>query len=136
MQLPDNYPDALSDELAPYSLEFSAVSANDEGGVTVVFVAEPESFVRAHPGLGIEESYGRRWPPSHLLLEVSVDRFGDPFQIEFETIDLMSWAAAVDSGLHARLSSMDDPSDQAAAVGEALGAALRRDRAHPDDYLE
>jgi hypothetical protein len=135
MQLPDNYPDALTDELAPYSFEFAGVTADDEGGATVVFVAEPESFVRSNPGLGIEESYGADWPPAQLRLQLSFDRFGDPFQIEFETIDLMSWAASADHELHARLSSMDDPSDQAAAVGEALGAALQPDRSN-EDYLE
>ena len=135
MQLPDNYPDALTDELAQYGFEFSTVSADDEGGATVSFVAEPESFVRTNPGLGIEESYGAGWPPAHLRLRVSFDRFGDPFQIDFETIDLMSWAAAAHPELHARLSNMADPLDQAAAVGEALGAALQPDRAG-EEYLE
>ncbi len=136
MQLPDNYPDALIDELAPYGFEFAGVSADDEGGATVLFVAEPESFVRTNPNLGIEESYGTGWPPAHLRLRLSFDRFGDPFHIDFETIDLMSWAAAADPGLHARLSSMADPSDHAAAVGEALEAALRPDRSDAEEYLE
>jgi len=48
----------------------------------------------------------------------------------------MSWAAAAAPELHARLSSMADPQDQAAAVGEALGAALRPERADADEYLE
>src|SRR5665647_3444660 len=124
MQLPDNYPDALTDELAPYGFEFASVSADDEGGSTVLFVAEPESFVRTNPGLGIEESYGKGWPPEQLRLQLLFDRFGDPFQIEFETIDLMSWAAEADPELHARLSGMADPADQAVAVGEALRAVL------------
>ena len=136
MQLPDNYPDALTDELAPYGFEFAGVSADDEGGATASFVAEPASFVRTNPGPAIEESYGTGWPPAHLRLGVSFDRFGDPFHIDFETIDLMSWAAAADPELHARLSSMDDPSDQAAAVGEALGAALQPDRRNAEEDLE
>ncbi|HQV95963.1 MAG TPA: hypothetical protein PLF41_15995 [Anaerolineales bacterium] len=59
-----------------------------------------------------------------------------PFHIDFETIDLMSWAAAAAPELHARLSSMADPEDQAIAVGEALEAALQPERADPDEYLE
>jgi hypothetical protein len=136
MQLPDNSPDALTDELAPYNFEFASVSADDEGGATVLFVAEPESFVRANPGLGIEESYGTGWPPAHLRLQLLFDRFGDPFQIEFETIDLMSWAAAAAPELHSRLCTMADPEDQAVAVGEALSAVLRPDRADASEYLE
>lgn len=136
MQLPDNYPDALTDELAPYGFEFASVSADEEGGATVLFVAEPHSFVRANPALGIEESYGTDWPPPHLRLRLLFDRFGDPFHIDFETIDLMSWAAAAAPELHARLSSMADADDQAAAVGEALGAALRPEPASADEYLE
>jgi hypothetical protein len=48
----------------------------------------------------------------------------------------MSWAAAADPELHGRLSSMSDPFDQAAAVGEALAAALRPDRSDAEEYLE
>ena len=136
MQVPDHYPDALIDELAPYGFEFASVSTDDEGGVTLLFVAEPESFVRAYPGFGIEESYGTGWPPDHLRLQLSFDRFGDPFHIAFETIDLMSWAAAADPELHGRLSSMSDPVDQAAAVGEALGTALQPERSDAEEYLE
>lgn len=136
MQLPDNYPDALTDELAPFGFEFASVTADEEGGAVVRFVAEPESFVRANPGLGIEESYGTGWPPAHLQLQLLFDRFGDPFHIDFETIDLMSWAAAADPGLHVRLASLADPLDHAAAVGEALGAALQPDRADAEEYLE
>ena len=136
MQIPDDYPDALTDELAPFGFEFDSVSADEEGGAAVRFVAEPDSFVRANPGLGIEESYGAGWPPEHLRLELLFDRFGDPFNIDFETLDLMSWAAAADHGLHARLSSMADPIDHAAAVGEALAAALRSDRSDAEEFLE
>ena len=56
MEIPDDYPDALTDELAPYGFEFAAVSDDEEGGTIVLFEAEPESFVRAYPLLGIEES--------------------------------------------------------------------------------
>lgn len=136
MEIPDDYPDALTDELAPYGFEFASVSADEEGGTVVLFEAEPESFVRAYPLLGIEESYGSAWPPDSLELQVVFDSLGDPVQIDFETIDLLSWAAAVDPELHVRLNTMAEPLDHAAAVGEALGAALQPERAAVDDYLD
>jgi hypothetical protein len=136
MELPDDYPDALTDELVPYGFEFASVTEDDEGGVAVLFEAEPESFVGANPGLGIEESYGSAWPPDALELWITFDRLGDPVQIDFETIDLLSWAAAVDPALHVRLNTMAEPLDHAVAVGEALGAALRPEQSPVDDYLE
>jgi hypothetical protein len=136
MEIPDGYTDALIDELAPYGFEFSSVSEGDEGGTVVLFEAEPESFVRAYPQLGIEESYGSAWPPDQLELRVGFDSIGDPIQVDFETIDLLSWAAAVDPELHIRLNTMSEPLDQAVAVGEALGAALRPERGPADDYLD
>ncbi|MGV8910553.1 MAG: hypothetical protein ACOH1Y_16355 [Propionicimonas sp.] len=136
MEIPDDYADALTDELAPYGFEFASVSEDDEGGVSVLFEAEPEAFVRANPDLGIEESYGAAWPPDALDLWVKFDRLGDPVQIDFETIDLLSWAAAVDPGLRVRLNTMADPLDHAVAVGEALGAALQPVRSSAEDYLD
>ena len=136
MDIPDDYVDALTDELAPYGFEFVSVTENDEGGVAVLFEAEPDSFVRANPELGIEESYSSAWPPDALELWVTFDRLGDPVQIDFETIDLLSWAAANDPGLHVRLNTMAEPLDHAVAVGEALGAALRPEQPGGEDYLE
>jgi len=136
MEIPDDYPDALTDELAPFGFEFAGIRDGDEGGAIVVFEAEPESFVRSHPRLGIEESYGSAWPPARLQLRVGFDDLGDPIQVDFETVDLLSWAAAVDPGLHVRLNTMTDPFDHAAAVGEALGAALQPEQPVSDDYLE
>ena len=136
MEIPDDYTDALTDELAPYGLEFASVAQGDEGGTVVLFEAGPESFVRAYPDLGIEESYGSAWPPDQLELRVGFDNRGDPIQIDFETIDLLSWAAAVDPELLVRLNTMTDPLDQAVAVGEALGAALQPERVAADDYLD
>ena len=136
MEIPDDYPDALTDELAPYGFEFVSVGEDEEGAIAVLFDAEPESFVRAHPGLGIEESYGSAWPPDSLELWVKFDALGDPIQIDFETIDLLSWAAAMDPGLHDRLNTMAEPLDHAVAVGQALGAALQPDRMPRDGYLD
>lgn len=120
--LPEGYLDALRDELAPFGLEYGSVA--DGPGVTeVVFTADPESFVRAHPWLGIEESYGRTWPPAQLELRLRFDR-GDPTQVEFETLDLLAQTASTDSALRDRLNTLHDPADQAAAVGQALAEAL------------
>ncbi len=136
MAIPEDYPDALTDELAPHGFEFATVQEDDDAGTSVLFVADPESFVRAHPGLGIEESYGAAWPPASLDLWVSFDRHGDPVQISFEVFDLLAWAASEDPSLHDRLNTMDDPADHAAAVGEAIGRVLEGNRRLVDDYLE
>jgi len=136
MEIPDDYTDALTDELAPYGFEFGSVTEGEEGATVVLFEAEPESFVRAHPWLGIEESYGSAWPPDQLRLRVGFDHLGDPIQIDFETIDLLSWAAAVDPELLVRLNTMSDPPDQAVALGEALRAALLPEPGAEDDYLD
>ena len=120
--LPEGYLDALQDELAPFGLEYG--SASEEAGVTeVVFTADPESFVRAHPQLGIEESYGRNWPPAQLELRLAFE-LGDPTQVEFETVDLLAETASTHPALRDRLNTLADPADQAAAVGEALAEAL------------
>jgi hypothetical protein len=120
--LPEGYLDALRDELAPFGLEYD--SATEDDGVTaVVFTTDPESFVRAHPQLGIEESYGRNWPPARLELRLEYE-LGDPTQVEFETIDLLAQTASTHPSLRDRLNTLADPADQAAAVGEALAEAL------------
>ncbi len=136
MQVPDDYPDALQDELAPYGLEFAMVSAGEDGEIAVLFEAEPESFARAYPDLGIEESYGTAWPPAQLQLWVKFDRHGDPIQLDFEVFDLLAWTASVDPELHDRLNTFDDPSDHAVAVGQALGLVLTEAREPVADYLE
>jgi hypothetical protein len=136
MQIPDDYPDALIDELAPYGFQFNSVTETDDGEVAVLFEAEPESFVRAHPGLGIDDSYGTHWPPACLDLWLKFDPHGDPVEISFEVFDLMAWAASADPELHARLNTMDDPADHAVAVGEAMGHVLEQEPAPVDDYLE
>lgn len=120
--LPEGYLDELRDELAPFGLEYGSLTEGP--GVTeVVFTADPESFVRAHPWLGIQESYGRTWPPARLELQLRFDR-GDPTQIEFETLDLLTQTASTDPALRDRLNTLADPADQAAAVGQALAEAL------------
>ena len=136
MQIPDEYPDALIDELAPYGFEFDSVSEDEDGEIVVLFQAEPESFVRANPGLGIEDSYGDTWPPDRLALWLRFDRHGDPVQVEFEVFDLLASTASMDPELHARLNTMEDPFVHAAAVGEALGAVLRQEPPPADDYME
>ena len=136
MELPEDYTDALVDELAPYGFEFSAVSTEDDAETSVVFEAEPESFARTHRWLGIEDSYGAAWPPEALELWLRFDRHGDPVQVEFEVFDLLAATASLDPQLHARLSSMDDPQDHAVAVGEALRLVLEPEARPADDYLE
>ncbi len=136
MPIPEDYPDALVDELAPYGFEFGGVQEDDDAGTSILFVADPESFVRTHPGLGIEESHGAAWPPASLDLWVSFDRHGDPIQISFEVFDLLAWAASEDPDLHTRLNTMEDPADHAAAVGEAIGHVLEQEGTRIDDYLE
>jgi hypothetical protein len=136
MKVPDDYPDTLTDELAPYGLEFNSMSQEEDGVTAILFEADPESFVRAYPGLGIEDSYGDHWPPPCLDLWLKFDQHGDPIEIAFEVFDLLAWAASDDPALHTRLNTMDDPADHAAAVGEALGRVLQHESAPLDDYLE
>ncbi len=125
--LPEGYLDELRDELAPFGLEYDSL-AEGPGVTEVVFTADPESFVRAHPWLGVRESYGRTWPPEQLELHLRYDR-GNPTQVEFETLDLLTQTASTDPALRDRLNTLADPADQAAAVGQALAEAL----AEPDE---
>src|SRR3954453_8257030 len=135
MPIPDDYVDALTDELAPYGFEFGSVSEDEDGLTAVLFEAEPDSFVRIHPGLGIQYSYGAQWPPDSLKLWLKFDQHGDPIQLDFEVFDLLAWGASADPGLHTRLNTMEDPSDQAVAVGEAMGRVLEQERPRLDEYL-
>ncbi len=123
MELPTGYIDLLSDELAPFGLEFGSIVTTDEV-TSVRFQADPESFVREHPELGIEESYGAQWPPDALALWVRFDADANPIEISFEVFDLMIWAASADPELRDRLNTLTDPGDHAEAVGEALAAVL------------
>lgn len=136
MEFPDEYADALSDELAPYGFEFNSVTEAEDGETAILFETDAESFVRAHPGLGLEESYGEQWPPPCLDLWLKFDALDDPVEISFEVFDLLAWAASEDPELHARLGGLEDPGDHAVAVGEALGRVLERERPQFDDYLE
>lgn len=136
MQLPDGYLDDLSDELAPYSLEFESVTSSPDGEIEVCFSADPVSFANAHPDLGVEQSYGRSWPPSALHLLLRFGRHLDPMAAEFENLDLLAGTASVDRGLRDRLNTLADPADHAVAVGEAMGRALADTAPGSDDYLE
>lgn len=64
------------------------------------------------------------------------DRHGDPYEISFETFDLLADTASNDPQLNARLNTLEDPSDQASAIGEALYAALHPQHHEYSDYLE
>lgn len=123
MDLPDGYIDALSDELAPYGLEFSAVN-RDGADTEIVFHADPDSFVQQFRGLGIAESYGSAWPPAALALRLHFDAGGDPVELDFETVDLMAQTASTDPALRDRLNTLADPADHAVAVGQALALAI------------
>lgn len=136
MDLPDGYLDALIDELAPYGFEFGTTETDEDGGHALRFQADPESFAREYPAAGIEDSYGGQWPPEHLELWIRLDRHRDPYEISFETLDLLAGTASSDPQLNARLNTLDDALDQASAVGEALHAALHPVQENLADYLE
>ena len=123
MELPEDYVDLLADELAPFGLGFAAVQENPEE-TAVLFEAEPQSFVRSFGAVDVEDSYGEQWPPACLELRVQVGPRGDVVEVSFEIWDLLADAAGSDPELAARLGSLADPADQAAAVGEALRAVL------------
>ncbi len=134
MQLPDGYLDALSDELSPFGFDLGQV-CEDADGIAISFRTDPASFVRRYPDLGIEESYGKQWPPAELTLWLRYSRGGDPVEFVFETVDLLTQTASSDRELRDRLNTVADPADHAEAVGEALSLALTP----PDeqtDYFE
>ena len=136
MRLPDDYPDLLVDELAPYGFEFDSVATDEDGETAVLFTADPDSFVRAHRGLGIEHSYPGAWPPDALRLWVCFDSHGDPIRVDFEIFDLLAWAASLDPELHDRLNVFDDPAAHAVAVGEAVGQVLESESERQKDILD
>jgi hypothetical protein len=123
MELPEDYVDLLADELAPFGLTFAAVQENPDE-TAILFETEPRSFVRSFGAVDVEESYGDQWPPACLDLWVKVDPRGDVVEVSFEIWDLLADAAGSDPVLAARLGSLADPVDQAAAVGEALRVIL------------
>ena len=137
MELPEGYIEDLMDELAPYGLEFEAVSVTPETGWReVTFRADPDSFLRRYPELGLEDLYGDQWPPSGLYLRLRINPAGDPTQLDFETIDLMSQTAAADLELRDRLNTLTDPADHAVAVGQALELALAPAADGDDTFIE
>ena len=51
---------------------------------------------------------------------------GDVVEISFEIYDMLLWAQAESPELAGRLATLDDPEDQAEALGQALAALLLR----------
>ncbi|MEA4943958.1 MAG: hypothetical protein VB080_05900 [Propionicimonas sp.] len=125
MELPEDYLDALADELAPFGFDFNTVQDEAEGGRAVLFETDAESFARRYPWTDIDASYGQEWPPPCLDLWIKIDDHGDLTEITFEIYDILLWAAAENPALAGRLATLDDPEDQAAAVGQALALLLR-----------
>lgn len=137
MELPEGYIEDLMDELAPYGLEFEAVSVTPETGWReVTFRADPDSFLRRYPDLGLADLYGEEWPPSGLYLRLRINPAGDPTQLDFETIDLMAQTASSDLELRDRLNTLADPADHAVAVGQALELALAPAADEDDSFIE
>jgi hypothetical protein len=126
VKLPDGYVDALSDELAPYGLEFGTVS-EDADGLEITFRADAGAFAAQYPEFGVAEVYGSTWPPAALTLSLRFDVGGNPVQFVFETVDLLTQTASIDLSLRDRLNTVDDPADHAVAVGEAFALALTID---------
>ena len=133
MKLPDGYVDALSDELAPYGLEFAAVN-EDSDGLEITFRADAGAFAAQYPDFGVAESYGSTWPPAELTLSLRFDVGGNPVQFVFETVDLLTQTASIDLNLRDRLNTVDDPADHAVAVGEAFALALAADEPDPSYF--
>ncbi|MDQ7992943.1 MAG: hypothetical protein AAGC63_09255 [Propionicimonas sp.] len=125
MDLPDEYLDVLTDELAPFGIEFSSAESDPDGQWQIRFEVEPESFVHRYPWTDIDTSYGDAWPPEALELWIRVEG-RDVFEITFEVYDVLLWAQAESPELAGRLGTLDDPEDQAAAVGQALAELLRQ----------
>lgn len=134
MTVPQNYVGLLSDELAPFGLAFvsarrvSSDSDPEDEQTTIVFEADPESFVAHFNCPDIVGSYGDRWPPESLKLWIDVDDHNNVTHIDFETHDLLEWAASTDSALESQLNNLDDPTAQAAAVGRVLGLMVAPSR--------
>jgi hypothetical protein len=124
MGLPDGYLATLSDDLAPYGLEYSSTVERPGGITELIFTTEPEGFAQQHPQLGVEFAYGEDWPPPRLKLLLAFDQRLNPLRAEFETVDLLAWTASADPMLRNRLNTLDDPDDHAAAVAEAFGEIL------------
>ncbi len=125
MELPEDYLDLLADELAPFGLEFDASVLDDEDVWQIRFTAEPETFVHQYPWTDMDASYGDSWPPEALELLIAVED-SDVVEINFEIWDVLLWAQGEAPELAGRLATLDDPEDQAEAVGQALATLLRR----------
>ncbi len=134
VDLPHGYLSALRDELAPFGLEFSGL-VEEPDGVELRFRADPDSFAQAHPDLELDAAFAQ-WPPEGLYMRIRIDQAGDPTQVDFETIDLMSQTALTNPELRDRLNTLADPADHAAAVGEAFGEALVPGENEDTGYLE
>ena len=137
MTVPDGYVDALIDELAPLGFDFTSTEPvlEDEGGDSILFEADPLSFVQRYPGLGLAEAYGDDWPARRLDLWIKLDRHGEPYEIGFEIFDVLAWSASEDLGLHDRLNTLNDPADHAVAVGQALGRLLESPGEPADEFF-
>lgn len=125
MELPDDYLDLLVDELVPFGLEFESSALDDENVWQIRFEAEPENFVHHYPWTEIDARYGNTWPPEALELLIAVED-NDVVEISFEIYDVLMWAQGDSPELATRLSTLDDPEDQAEALGQALAALLQR----------
>lgn len=123
MDLPDDYLDVLTDELAPFGLELDTAQSDSGAEWQIRFEAEPESFVHRYPWTDIDASYGANWPPASLSLWLRGEG-SDVVEITFEVYDVLLWAQGEAPALAGRLGSLEDPQDQAQAVGQALGELL------------
>lgn len=137
MAIPDGYVDALTDELAPYGLEFNSAGpqTDNEGGDRIIFTADLPTIVRLYPDHGLGETFRDDWEGRTIYLWITLDRHGEPEEIQFEVFDIMAWSASEAPALHNRLNTLDDPADHAVAVGEALGRLLRPADEPADDYF-
>ena len=105
-----------------------SVSDDDDGGTVVLFEADPESFVRAHPELGIEESYGSSWPPA--TLELWCGSTGTATRCRSTSRPSTCWRGRRRRPRPAdRLNTMADPRDH--AVGGGRGAGRRAGAERP-----
>lgn len=137
MAIPDGYVDDLIDELSPYGLEFTEVQpvTDNEGGERIIFQADLPTFVRLYPDHGLGETFRDDWEGRTIYLWITLDRHGEPEEIQFEIFDVMAWSASEAPGLHARMNSLDDPADNAVAIGLAVGRLLEPNPEPADDYF-